>query len=69
MIAVLTMRTDGTDERLLAVTDAQTGNIHGVPVFQPAARELETYEIEPASEERCRAELTALRAQVDKLYP
>jgi len=69
VIAVLTMRADGTDERLLAATDVQNGNIPGIPVLQPAHRELGTYKVEPASEQRCRAELTAFRTMVDKQSP
>ncbi|HXH33333.1 MAG TPA: hypothetical protein VNJ54_02850 [Plantibacter sp.] len=70
VIAVLTMRTDGTGERLLAVTDAEQGNIHGVPVFQPVVRELSIAKDlapPPGDEQRCRAELSRFRDDVRRL--
>lgn len=70
VIAVLTMRTDGTDERLLAVTDAEQGNIHGAPVFQPVVRELSVAKDlapPPGAEQRCRSELSAFRNDVKRL--
>jgi len=72
VIAVLTMRPDGTDEQLLAVTDAELGNIHGIPVFQPVAHELipaDELTAPPGKKQRCRSKLIALRERVDKLNP
>ncbi|MGZ8698190.1 MAG: hypothetical protein ACXWZ1_12630, partial [Gaiellaceae bacterium] len=69
VIAVVTVRPDGTGERLLAVTDAQTGNIHGVPVLQPVANDLSVakdFAPPPGVEQRCRSELIALRERVTK---
>ena len=67
LIAVVTMRSDGTDERLLAVTDAGLLNLGNTPVLQPVKRELsaaESLAAPPGAEQRCREMLLALRAKV-----
>ena len=64
-LAILTMRPDGTDTRLLAVTDA---GIVGetVPTLQPTQHELSRAEGAPSpeAERRCRSNLMAFRERV-----
>jgi hypothetical protein len=69
VISVLTMRSDGTNEHLLAVTDAESENIASVPTLQPVAHELSVANDmapPPDAEARCRSELIALRERVRK---
>ncbi len=69
VISVLTMRSDGTNEHLLAVTDAESENIASVPTLQPVAHELSVASDmapPPEAEARCRSELIALRERVRK---
>jgi hypothetical protein len=64
--SIRTARTDGRDEQVLAVTDEEDLNIGSLPVWKPAAVQLETVgdlPPVPVTPDACVARLTALRAR------
>jgi hypothetical protein len=68
-LAVLTLRPDGTEERLVAVTDAGFIWGMGIPVLQPVQHALSPAVgavPPPALERRCRSRLIALRERIEK---